>query len=221
MSLDLKTIQALILDMNGVIIDDEPLHENAFHESLSREGFVLDPDTYKKHFAGRTDREGLVSFLPELPREKQDSLLQEKSNLYQQALKNSLASFPGIPELIIGAATSGLPLAVVTSAKRQEALLVLQSLGLGSYFQALVAAEDVSCGKPDPGGYLLSAQLLGKSPEECLVVEDSPAGVEAALAAGMQVVACLNTHEREDLTAAHFLITQASDLANLLGLKRE
>ena len=85
-------------------------------------------------------------------------------------------------------------------------------MGLRHYFQAIVAAEDVTCGKPDPQAFLLAARGLGARPARCVVFEDSQVGIEAALAAGMKVVAVASTHPPETLQQAHRVVRRLDEL---------
>jgi HAD superfamily hydrolase (TIGR01509 family) len=110
-------------------------------------------------------------------------------------------------------------MALVTSTPRANIDFVLGQTGLANAFETIVAAEDVSRGKPDPEGYLLAARRLGMPPQRCLVIEDAPGGIEAGRRAGMRTLAVATTHSREELTAADTIVDSLDDAATtaLLG----
>ncbi len=90
-------------------------------------------------------------------------------------------------------------MAVVTSSSKDEAFLILNRLGLKKYFKAILTAEDIAKSKPNPESYLKGAIALSVKPHECIVVEDALSGIAAAKAAGMFVIAVLNTHSKDEL----------------------
>ena len=110
-------------------------------------------------------------------------------------------------------------MALVTSTPRANIDFVLKQVGLAGAFDTIVAAEDVSRGKPDPEGFLLAARRLGAAPERCLVIEDAPGGIEAARRAGMRSLAVATTHSGEELTAADTVVHSLSDAAALAVLE--
>jgi sugar-phosphatase len=109
---------------------------------------------------------------------------------------------PGALEFVRAAARDGYRLAVVSGALRREVELVLREAGLGTYFNVIVAAEDVRACKPDPEGYLRAREQLGVLPEQCVVIEDSLPGLAAARAAGMRCVMVATSHPAAELAAA-------------------
>jgi sugar-phosphatase len=116
---------------------------------------------------------------------------------------------PGVLELLSALPRSSW--AIVTSSSREGLTSKLSLVGLPMP-ECLVTANEVRIGKPDPEGYLTAAELLDQSPSDCIVVEDSPAGVEAAHRAGMRCIGVLSTHEASELTKATFLVKQLSDM---------
>lgn len=203
--------KAILFDMNGVLINDEHLQEEAFRQILSRINIPLTPEDYIRFFIGKTDRKGFEDYFQFLSTVQNiDALIAEKGNIYEELASNGVEGYQGVKEFIETAAKHNLALAVVTSSMKNEAVSVLAGLGLTHYFQSIVAAEDVKNGKPDPEGYLKGAASLAVNPHECIVIEDAPSGLKAAKAAGMFSIAVLNTHNADELSDADIVTKELS-----------
>lgn len=204
----LHKLRAVLFDMNGVLVDDEKLHQAAFAKLLQEFGLKLTRNDYQRYFAGRTDKEGVRNYQKAVGHEHElQRIIKKKPKVYQElVLTKGLKSYPGALEFVEGAITEGLPLALVTSAIRPEATAVLHAYNLNEKFKVVLTAEDIAHSKPDPEGYLRAAHDLGIEPNECLVIEDSPSGVEAAHAAGMSCLAVTHTHARKELKDADFIV---------------
>jgi HAD superfamily hydrolase (TIGR01509 family) len=189
--------------MNGVLVDDEHLHEAAFTAALAEQGQELSPVQYQRFFAGRTDRQGLIEFLGSGA--DIDSLLAGKTQAYLDLAATELVAVDGVVELLAGIEADQVAAAVVTSSTAAETQVVLTALGLDQSFRAVVSADSVTHGKPDPEGYLLGALLLGADPLRSLAIEDSPAGVAAARQAGLACLAVTQTHRPDQLRAADWI----------------
>lgn len=208
--------KAILFDMNGVLVDDEHLQEEAFRRTLSPLAIPLTSDDYVKFFIGKTDHKGFVDYFQTLSvHHAVDPLIIQKGKEYEQLASRHIQGYPGVKEFIEVTAGRGLVLAVVTSSMKNEAVSVLAGLGLTDYFSSIVAANDVENGKPDPEGYLKGATSLAVNPRECIVIEDAPSGLKAAKAAGMFSVAVLNTHSAGELSDANVITKQLS--ASLLS----
>ncbi|HLZ14959.1 MAG TPA: HAD family phosphatase [Candidatus Saccharimonadales bacterium] len=192
--------KAVLFDMDGVIVDSEPLHVAAFRATLKRYGHDLSEEQYKQHFAGRTDEAGFKQYFDfigenvDLP-----TIMDEKARAYLELAADQLVPYPGVVEFIRDLAARKVPLALVTGSLRAEAEVTLKAFGLTDLFKAIVAAEDISQSKPHPQGYLKGAKALGSEPADCIVIEDAPSGVKAAKAAGMRCLAVTTTYTEEEL----------------------
>lgn len=201
--------KAVLFDMDGVIVDSEPLHVAAFQATLKMYGHDLSEGQYKQHFAGRTDEAGFKKYFDfvgenvELP-----IIMDKKARAYLELATDQLVPYPGVVECIRDLAARKVPLALVTGSLRAEAEVTLKAFGLTDFFKVIVAAEDISQSKPSPEGYLKAASALGFRPVNCIVVEDAPSGVEAAKAAGMRCLAVTTTHTEDELKEATALIGQ-------------
>lgn len=203
--------EAVLFDMDGVIVDSEPLHVAAFQATLKNYGYDLSDEQYKQHFAGRTDEAGFKQYFDfigetvELP-----VIMDEKAKAYLELAADQLLPYPGVIEFIQDLAERKVPLALVTGSLRAEAEVTLKAFGLTDLFKAVIAAEDISQSKPNPEGYLKGAKALGFEPADCIVIEDAPSGVKAANAAGMRCLAVTATHTEEELKGATLIIYQLS-----------
>lgn len=149
--------RAILLDFNGVIINDEPQHCEALIATLATYGYTLDRETYYREYLGFDDRECFrFTFermgLPPDPARIAEAI-GRKAALYEKAIRASMELVPGSAEFIRTAAAEGYRLAVVSGALRREIELVLGEARLRQYFECIVAAEDVEACKPDPQGY--------------------------------------------------------------------
>lgn len=195
--------EAILLDMNGVLVNDEHLHESAFRQVLEQQGQTLSPEEYKDYFAGRTDKEGFEAYLSAKGvTDGLEPLMKAKSAQYQQLAGQGAEGYEGVKEFVEQAALQGLKLAVVTSSIKSEATSLLEGLGIAPFLTATVTAEDISEGKPSPEGYLKAAEQLGVEPSKCLVIEDAPSGIMAAKKAGMECIAVATTHNPDELSNA-------------------
>lgn len=201
------TLKAVLFDFNGVIINDEPVHEQLLEEVLLSENLRFNPEEFRQHSLGRSDRSALIDLCALRGRVLNESTLQSlmrrKHEAYQTRLKTmeTLPIYEGVLEFIDLLRSAGCALAVVSGAMRAEIELVLVKMGVRDYFSAIVAGDEIGSSKPDPEGYLLGFKRLQEqfpeldlALENCLIIEDSFPGIEAAKAAGIGVVAVANTY---------------------------
>jgi beta-phosphoglucomutase len=196
---------AVLFDFNGVLVDDEPVHHAAYAEVFSRYGWQLDTEDYFVRYLGLDDRGMIERFLGDrghpAPAADLARLVDEKARAYAMRLPE-VRLFPGAAEALRAIARK-VPVAIVSGALRSEIEAILARFGLAGCVAAIVAAEDVPRGKPAPDGYRLGLERLGHPPAgRCLAIEDSPAGVEAALAAGLACWAIASSRQASELSRA-------------------
>jgi HAD superfamily hydrolase (TIGR01509 family) len=198
--------KAILFDFNGVIVNDEPQHCEALIATLATYGYPLDRAGYYRDYLGFDDRECFRFTFERMGRLPDDALLQEaierKAALYERAIRASLELVPGSAEFIRAAAAEGYRLAVVSGALRREIELVLGESRLRRHFDVIVAAEDVAHCKPDPQGYRAACTALDVPTLQCIVIEDSLPGLEAARGAGIRCAMLATSHPAADLSAA-------------------
>jgi beta-phosphoglucomutase len=216
-------LKAIIFDFNGVIVDDEPLHLELFRRVLGEEGIALTDEDYHAKYLGYDDRGCFTAAFadagkPELATDSAfiAELIERKAGYYRQAIEESFLLFPGAVELVQTLAAK-FPLAIASGALREEIEIVLRRGGIRECFQHVIASEDVTACKPDPEGYVLALAALNASrdetiqPNECLVIEDSIAGIEAAKQAGMWCLAVTNSYDASQLSNADWIVTSLAD----------
>jgi len=194
-------LKAVLFDFNGVIINDEPLHDKLLEKILLEENLRMKPGEFWEVCLGRSDRTCLSELLNRRGRvvseEYLTDLITRKSRYYQAELEKieKLPTYPGLEDFIYQIRSAHLPMAVVSGARRAEIEMVLNRINLADHFPVIVAGDDITTSKPEPDGYLLAVDRLNEKfpdlklqPAECLAIEDTFAGVEAAKRAGMQVV---------------------------------
>jgi beta-phosphoglucomutase len=210
-------LRAIIFDFNGIIVDDEPIHLKMFQRVLREEGISLTRKDYYERYLGMDDRSCFKAAYAEQGRGLDEStlaqLIRRKAACYQQALREGVAVFPGVKNLIAPLAAS-YPLAIASGALRNEIEEILRSIGLRNYFQVIVSAEDVVEGKPEPEIFLKALGLLNElklssgviRAAECLVIEDSKEGILGAHRAGMKCLAVTNSHAAPLLAEADAVV---------------
>jgi sugar-phosphatase len=184
---------AVLFDMDGTLVDSRIACEKLVRGWALRHG--LDAEVISNAAQGRTNRDIIREFTPHLPVNEESARLNEEELLYREGN----VAIRGAVEIV-----SALPAeswALVTSASRRVAEMRLECAGLPAP-PVLISSDDVGRGKPDPEGYLSAAERLGVAPERCLVIEDTPAGLEAARTAGMQALAITTTFPATELNAA-------------------
>lgn len=220
-------LRAVIFDFDGVIADTEPLHFAAFRKVLAEIGVALTEADYYANYLGYDDKGCFAAALaangrPAPPATVAD-LVARKAGAYMEHIRRHLVVFPGVRELVRGAAAR-YRLAIASGALRHEIEFILEQAGIRKEFAQITSAEDVTRGKPDPEGFLHAlASLNRERPAEplaaadCLVIEDSIPGIRAARAAGMKVLAVANTHTIQDLREAD-AVTHSLEGMNLTEL---
>lgn len=214
----MKDFQAVIFDLDGVIVDSEPRHERAFLEVFRELGYG---DTHGMNFPeyyGRSDMTLWVDFVAKhQPPHSLDDLNLRKQRRFLEIIRRDEPIFAGLPGLVEKLAAR-CSLAVASGSQHPVIDAVLAMRQLRRFFPVTVSSSDVKHGKPAPDIFLRAAELLGADPGACWVIEDSVAGVEAAHAAGMSVVAITNTFPAAELSRATQVVrTYAEIEAILLG----
>lgn len=219
-------LKAVLFDFNGVVIDDEPIHEALISELLLGENLLIKPGEFAEICLGRSDRACLSELLTRRGRlvgdRDLDRLLAKKNTAYLARLAelDPLPLYPGLEDLIFRFRGAGLTLAVVSGALGNEIEAVLTRAGLRQHFSVIVGGDDILGSKPEPEGYLMAIAQLNQAdprfdlkPENCLAIEDSFAGIQAAKAAGISVVGVAHTYPFHMLQRqANWAIDHLNDL---------
>jgi beta-phosphoglucomutase len=202
--------RAVLWDLDGTLVDSADYHWRAWRETLTREGTSITYEQFLDGFGQKNDRILRQWFGADLPPDRIAQLGGDKEAEYRRILEaEGLSPLPGVGRWLEALHNAGWKQAIASSAPRANVDVMLRVSGLGRYFDARVAAEDVTIGKPDPEVFLTAAATLGIAPSRCIVVEDAPAGIEAARRAGMK---CIGVTTVTTLAADIFVRT-LSDLS--------
>ncbi|MES2259243.1 MAG: HAD family phosphatase [Pseudomonadota bacterium] len=208
--------RAFIFDMDGTIVDNMAFHTKSWIAFFERRGQVVDPDEFFRATAGRQGHEIMSHYLGrQMSKEESAALDFEKESLYRELYAPHLATVAGFDAFIAGAGNDGVALAVATAAPNDNITFTLDGLDLRKHFKAVVGAADVARGKPNPDVFLLAAERCGAAPQECIVFEDAPLGVEAARRAGMRAVVLTTTLPAEAFAEFDNVICLARDFSEL------
>ncbi len=191
---------AFLFDLNGTVIDDMEFHAKAWHEILTNDlGADMTWEEVKKEMYGKNS-EVLARIFGEdhFTGEEVHKASLKKEKYYQEAYKPHLKLINGLHDFLDQAATHKVKMAIASAAIMDNIDFVVDNLSVREYFDVLVSADDVETSKPDPETFLKAAEKLGAAPEDCIVFEDAPKGVEAAENAGMRCVVITTAHPKED-----------------------
>jgi HAD superfamily hydrolase (TIGR01509 family) len=189
-------ISALVLDMDGLLVDSETASGEALRLFLDGHGHEMLPSTIEGALGRRLpEAMAVMAAAYDLPGPL-DELVVAFDAMRLEALRGNVVAMPGAVELLDWAASKGLPRALATSSFRGQAEVALTEAMLMGRFDVEVTGDEVEFGKPAPDLFLLAAERLGVSPQSCVVFEDAPAGLEAADRAGMRRVWVPNAHTR-------------------------
>jgi len=215
--------EAVIFDFDGVIVNTEPLHYKAFQEILIPLGLGFSWDEYVTTYMGYDDRDAFVEAFKSknlgIDPDHLATLISRKAVTFQEIIKAGVTAYPGVGELIASLHSRQVPLAICSGALRSDIDPILESLSLSRYFDILVTAEEVVKSKPDPECYALAFQRmcskwnhLRLSPTSTVAIEDTPAGIKAALLAGLNVIAVTNSYDSSHLNGANLIVESLQQL---------
>ncbi|MDN3588382.1 HAD family phosphatase [Pedobacter aquatilis] len=192
--------KALLFDLNGTMIDDMEYHNKAWHTVLNDDlNANISYADVKLQMYGKND-ELLQRVFGQgyFTHQQMDDISIKKETIYQKDYLNELKLINGLTELLNKAKSAGLPMAIGSAAIPFNIDFVLDGLNIRNYIKAIVSANDVAESKPHPETFLKCAELLHINAADCLVFEDAPKGVEAALNAGMKCIVLSTAHNAED-----------------------
>jgi beta-phosphoglucomutase len=193
-----KAPRAVLWDLDGTLVDSAEHHWIAWRDVMAREGHPVTREAFTSSFGHRNDSilRGLLG--PDLSDEEVERIGEAKEALYRRFVReHGLDALPGALPWIERLKGAGWRQAVASSAPAANIEAAVQAIGITSFFDALVSADEVGAGKPDPAVFLAAASRLEVHPARCVVVEDAPAGLEGARRAGMRSVGVLSPHHSE------------------------
>ncbi|MGC9353297.1 MAG: HAD family hydrolase [Mariniphaga sp.] len=208
--------RCVIFDMDGVIIDSEPIHQECEKRLFTLLGIAVSDEEHNA-LIGATD-ETMWSGLGKrhnLPLSVAEAIRLKKSIYLEYLMREtSVEPLPGVAQLIIDLHKHGFLLAVASSSPHEQIDFILKKFELKRYFHAIVSGEDVEAGKPHPEIFLKASDMLGVTPDSCVVIEDSNNGVAAAKRAGMKCIGFVNPNSgNQDLSKADMLVHSFGELS--------
>ncbi|MFG3448758.1 MULTISPECIES: HAD family hydrolase [unclassified Stenotrophomonas] len=209
--------EAVIFDMDGLMIDSERVSLACWSQAAGEQALPFSDDFWLG-MVGLGDRDCEQRLLQHISADEVAALFARCHDLYEERTQQGLPLRPGIVEILQLLQAHDIPRAVATSTRQPRASRKLAATGLLAYFDHVVTSSDVAHPKPAPDIYLLAAQKLGKDPSRCLALEDSPAGIRAAVSAGMTAIQVPDlVHPDEALRAlGHRIVNSLRDAHALL-----
>lgn len=216
-------LKAVIFDFDGVIVDTEPLHYRAFQVILEPLGLGYSWEQYASHYMGFDDRDAFKEAFraggKNLLQSDLDELVNKKAALFQDVVAKGVNAYPGVIELI-KSLSSEFPIAICSGALLTDIQPILLQLGVDKFFSAIVSADEVPVSKPDPASYRRAVEKLAAIypsaeivPSSCVAIEDTPAGIASACAAGIRVIAVTNSYPAEVLVNAARIVPSLDDIS--------
>lgn len=196
----MKKYEAFLFDLNGTMINDMPYHIKAWHRILNELGADISLERAREESYGK-NHELLERVFPgRFSMEEKDKMSFEKEKQYQEEFASEMKLIDGLETFLKETRKAKIKMAIGSAAITFNIDFVLDGLHIRNYFDAIVSSDDVKKSKPDPETWLQCARKLNVVPGKCLVFEDVPKGVEAALNAGMKAVVITTMHEKNEFS---------------------
>uniref|UniRef100_A0A7S2T0B8 Haloacid dehalogenase-like hydrolase n=1 Tax=Chloropicon primus TaxID=1764295 RepID=A0A7S2T0B8_9CHLO len=192
---DWKSVKGFLFDIDGTLVDTDPLHLVAFRDCLKKAGVTIEVDHefFKENISGRSNPDIARDLLPELTQEEKEKWIVDKEEYFCDLARSQIEPVKGLRELMAWIKSNGVKCAAVTNAPRPNAEMLLGGIGMRDEFDLLVIANEEAANKPHPEPYLAAMRRLGLSAEECCALEDSVPGATAAIAAGVHTIGVLTS----------------------------
>ncbi len=208
-------IKAFLFDLNGTMIDDMQYHITAWHRILNDLGAGISLERMKDECYGKNNELLERIFPGRFSEAEKNKMSYEKEEAYQKGFKPHLKLIDGLDEFLKLANEQNIKMAIGSAAIMFNINFVLDNLGIRHYFDALISADDVANSKPHPETYLTCAAALNVQPNECIVFEDAPKGVESAANAGMKAIVINSLHQQEEFHGYNNIINFHESFSNI------
>jgi HAD superfamily hydrolase (TIGR01509 family) len=197
---------AFIFDMDGVIVDSNPYHKKALQQFCKKYGQHLTEEQLREKIYGRRNQDWLTNVFGKLDADQLKKYADEKEALFRELYEHDIEPVTGLTAFLKKMDEQRVVRAIATSAPADNVTFTLQKTQTGPFFKTILDDSFVTHGKPDPEIYIKTAKALNFEPKNCVVFEDSLAGVQSAKSAGCKVVGITTTHSREELSGTDLII---------------
>jgi len=214
----------VIFDMDGVLADTGSIHFESWVKMAEEIGLEFTRDMFEQTFGQQSPTITRKLVGPEVDNSLVEKWANLKEQYYRKMVKDKLTPLPGVIRIINDLKSEGFKLAVGSSGPTENVDLLLTKLKIKDYFDTIITAAEVKKGKPEPDVFLIVTTILNITPKNCIVIEDSSVGIEAAKRAEMIPIALTTTHKKEEFLGAHLILRDLTELSitdimSLFGLK--
>lgn len=206
--------KAFIFDLNGTMIDDMNFHIQSWYDILNQLGADLTLEQVKHECYGKNEELLERIFPGRFSGDEMKVMISQKEAGYREVFRPYLQLIDGLDVFLQQAHANKILMGIGSAALPENINYVLDGLSIRNYFKAIVSAVDVRKSKPDPETFLLCADKLGVQPEECIVFEDAPKGVEAAGLAGMSCIVLTTMHPEDDFNACEHVLCKVPNYSD-------
>jgi len=204
---------AVIFDADGVLVDSNPFHKIAMRQFCEKYGIHLTEQKMKREIFGRTNKDWLSKiFKDDLTEQQLKKYEEEKESLFRKLFKPYIKPVNGLIGFLEQLKIHNITRAVASSAPKVNVDFFLSYTGVRPYFPVIIDGDEIEHSKPHPEIYLKTVEIIKFPPENCIVIEDSLSGVEAARTAGCKVIGITTTHSKEELHNTERIIDDFNEL---------
>jgi beta-phosphoglucomutase family hydrolase len=203
----MSELKAVLFDLDGTLLDNNEVHYKAWKKYLKDNGKEISDEDFKENISGRTNQDAVEHIYDKkMSQEEAEKYYLKKEEIYREMYKPDIKAIPGLEKFLEDLDKHDVTMAIATSGIQVNIDFMFEHVPIKQYFNKIINSNDIEKGKPDPEIFLKTAEELGILPENCVVFEDSIAGVQSGKAAGMKVVALTTTHTKEELGEADLVI---------------
>jgi beta-phosphoglucomutase family hydrolase len=203
----MSELKAVLFDLDGTLLDNNEVHYKAWKKYLKDNGKEISDEDFKENISGRTNQDAVEHIYDKkMSQEEAEKYYLKKEEIYREMYKPDIKAIPGLEKFLEDLDKHDVTMAIATSGIQVNIDFMFEHVPIKQYFDKIINSNDIEKGKPDPEIFIKTAEELGIPPENCVVFEDSIAGVQSGKAAGMKVVALTTTHSEEELSEADLVI---------------